>query len=100
MLPSLLKLTALAPPPPLPLPPKARAKLATPPPESAILAPPLPPPPPIDCARIPYDLAPVVVMELAFHTEPLLVFSAVTMPPVPPEPPVPPILKAAEYVSL
>jgi hypothetical protein len=39
-------------------------------------------------------------MELAFHTEPLLVFSAVTVPPVPPEPPVPPILKAAEYVSL
>ena len=96
ILPSLLKLTTLPSPPTLPVPPRPRAKLATPPPESAMLPPPEPPPPPIDCATIPYDLAPVVVIELAFHVEPLFRFSAVTELPLPPEPPVPPILKAAE----
>ena len=65
MLPALLKLTTLPSPPPAPLPPIPRAKLETPPPEIPMLAPPLPPPPPIDCATMPYDRAPVVVIELA-----------------------------------
>ena len=92
--PSLLRVTVLAPPPTPPEPPIPRAKLAKPPPEMPILAPPLPPPPPMDCATIPYERAPVVVIEPAF-TAPLLIFSAVTDPPEPPEPPEPPMLKVA-----
>ena len=54
-----------------------------------MLEPPLPPPPPTDCAKIPYDCAPLVlIVELA-----VLLFT-VTLPPVPPPAPDPPIESA------
>src|SRR6185437_3200191 len=94
MSPVLLTDTVLALPPLAPLPPKARlavmpAVVLTP---AETAKPPLPPPPPMDCARMPADWPPVVLMA------PLLVTA--TWPPAPPAPPLPPKVSVAEIEVL
>src|SRR5579872_3324680 len=77
---------ALFPVPPLPPSPIAItfvAALTSPP----TAKPPLPPPPPIDCARIPSDASPLVVMPTTSVTSPLLTMTVEAVLPLPPAPP-------------
>jgi hypothetical protein len=86
-------------PPPAPFPPVAFAS-APPPVESdpAMAKPPLPPPPPTDCARMPFDKSPTVVIE-ALEFVALLAVTT-TSPALPAAPPLPPTVCSLDVLLL
>src|SRR5579863_1080799 len=84
----LLTLTAPPLPPVPPSPPIAKVNAGAFETTPLAAKPPLPPPPPIDCAMMPSERMPVVLMIVFEAVMPLV---TVTAKPAPPPPPVPPI---------